>query len=85
MEKEYYRLKIYKDNFIRLGSEVGRYKIYYEAVYHDDIGRRYSKIKKVMTYSSLQDAFEDIDGYLAFIEYEDEIPMDMEVADETSL
>ena len=85
MEREYYRLKIYKDNFVRLGNEVGRYKVFYEAIYTDDVGRRYSKIKKVMTYPSLQDAFEDVEGYLAFIEYEDEIQPEWEVSNETRI
>lgn len=80
---DYSRIKIYPAPFMMIGNEqYTKYKVFYEMVYHDHIGRSYAQIKKVCTYDSIEDMEADFAGFIAFMEYQDEIDMEAEYEDE---
>ncbi len=81
MEEEYFRIKIYKTPFqVAFPAEkCCKYKVFWEQVFKDDIGRRYAKINKICTYNSLEEMEADFGGFLCFIEYMDELDLDTEV------
>ena len=60
-------------------EKYSKYKVSWEQIFQDDIGRRYAKIKKVCTYNSIEEMEADVAGFLCFIEYEEEIDLDAEV------
>ena len=73
MEKDFYRIQIYGYPFLIIGDEkCSKYKVFYETIYHDEHGRSFSKIKKIKTYNSVGDMESDFNGFLDFIEYEEE-------------
>lgn len=83
MTYEYSRIKIYPAPFATVGNETfTKYKVFYETVYHDYLGRRYAQIKKVCTYDNIEDMEADFAGFLAFVEYQNEIDMEAEYEDE---
>ena len=86
MKEAFYRLRIYKAPFpITLkGEECSRYKVFWEGVYKDSLGRQFSKIWQCKCYNSIEDMEADFGGYIQFIEYADEIDMEAEY-DKTKL
>ena len=81
MKEDGFRIVIQKAPFpVTFDNEkCSKYKVFWEQIFTDDIGRRYSKIKKVCTYNSVAEMEADVLGFLCFIEYEEEIDMDAEV------
>ena len=88
MTEEGYRITIQKAPFpITFEHEkCSKYKVFWEQIFHDDIGRRYSRIKRICTYNSIEEMEADVAGFLCFIEYEEEMDLDAEVEyDEANL
>ena len=81
MKSEGYRIRIETAPFSATFPEekYSKYKVFFEQIYCDDIGRKYSRIKKINTYNSIYDMEADLDGFLCFIEYEEEIDLEAEV------
>lgn len=82
MKEEGFRIAIQKAPFsVTFDNEkCCKYKVFWEQIYTDDIGRRYSKIKKVCAYNSVEEMEADVMEFLCFIEYMEEIDLDAEVA-----
>lgn len=74
MTEEGYRITIQKAPFpVTFEHEnCSKYKVFWEQIFHDDIGRRYSRIKRICTYNSIEEMEADVAGFLCFIEYEEE-------------
>lgn len=60
-------------------EKFSKYKVFWEQLFRDDVGRRFKKIHKVSTYNSIEEMEADVEGFLCFVEYMDEVDMDAEV------
>ena len=86
MKEEFYRIRIYKAPFpvTFKGEECSRFKVFWEGVYKDALGRQFSRIWHCKTYNSIEDMEADFGGFMQFIEYAEEIDMEAEY-DKTKL
>lgn len=72
-----YRLQKDKYSFIiKVDEKCSKFKVYYEYVYKNDIGRRFGRIMKFRTYDSYEDMQADFGGFLDFIQYDEEAELD---------
>lgn len=80
MKEDYYRIRICKAPFdvIMPGEQYFKYKVFWEGIYRDEFGRAFSKIWQCKCYNSLEDMEADFEGYIQFIEYDDEIDWEEE-------
>lgn len=73
--KDYLMIDLDKENklYIKPDFKCSRFIVYYGRICSDGVGRRFTTLKQLMTYDSMDDLEADIGGYLLYCEYDDEV------------
>ena len=70
MGKKYYRIRKSGYSFLIVcDTKHSECKVFSELTYINEFGKRFGKIKKFMSYNSIEDMQSDFGGFLDFIEY----------------
>ena len=76
--KDYLMIDIDDENklYIKPDFKCSRFIVYYGRICVDGVGRRFTTLKQLMTYDSIDDLEADLGGYLLYCEYEEEVKND---------